>query len=296
MSIVTHKVQTTRAHRPRHRHPRRSQIVFVDTPGIFAPRRRLDRAMVTTAWGGAADADLVLAADRRERGLDGEAETILDRLAECPPSRSDPVLNKVDGASARALLDADRRRRMQRAAFARTFMVSALTGDGLPDLLDYLAEALPAGPWLYPEDQMSDLPLRQLAAEITREKLYLRLHQELPYSLARRDREVGGEEGRLVRIEQIDLCRARQPEEDRARQGGRDDQGISGVPRRRSPRSSSSRCTSSCSSRCARTGATTPSATARWAWNSRLTNMSAVDFHYLTAVLNLFGICREEKQ
>jgi GTP-binding protein Era len=179
VSIVSHKVQTTRM-------PVRgiivegtSQLIFVDTPGIFAPKRRLDRAMVTSAWAGAHDADLTgLLVDAR-KGLDEEVDAILTKLADAP-GRKFLVLNKVDVTDKPALL-ALATALNQRVKFASTFMVSALTGDGVDDMRSWLAGEVPLGPWLYPEDQMSDAPLRQLAAEITREKLFHRLHQELPY-------------------------------------------------------------------------------------------------------------------
>lgn len=180
VTIVSRKVQTTRA-------PIRgvaihgaSQIVFVDTPGIFAPRRRLDRAMVRAAWAGAHDADLVLVLIDARKGLGDEEQAIVDALPGVKTARW-LVLNKVDAIDPPKLLDLAGRLNDQ-AGFARTFMVSALTGSGCDDLLAALAGALPEGPWLYPEDQLSDLPMRMLAAEITREKLYERLHQELPYA------------------------------------------------------------------------------------------------------------------
>ena len=180
VSIVTHKVQTTRALVRGIATHRNAQIVFVDTPGIFQPKRRLDRAMVTTAWGGAKDADLVLVLIDAERGLTGDAEAMLERLADVRQPAI-LVLNKVDRVARETLLGLASAAN-ERAKFEATFMVSALTGSGCEDLLDFLAGRLPEGPWYYPEDQLSDLPMRQLAAEITREKLYLRLHQELPYS------------------------------------------------------------------------------------------------------------------
>ncbi len=180
VSIVTHKVQTTRSIVRGIATHGRAQIVFVDTPGIFKPRRRLDRAMVTTAWGGAKDADLVLVLIDAERGLRGDAEALVDNLAEVRQPKI-LVLNKVDKVKSESLL-ALTAEVNSKAEFERTFMISALDGSGCADLLDFLAERLPEGPWYYPEDQISDLPMRQLAAEVTREKLYLRLHQELPYS------------------------------------------------------------------------------------------------------------------
>ena len=180
VSIVTHKVQTTRSIVRGIATHGRAQIVFVDTPGIFKPRRRLDRAMVTTAWGGAKDADLVLVLIDAERGLRGDAEALVENLADVRQPKI-LVLNKVDKVKRESLL-ALTAEVNSKAEFERTFMISALDGSGCADLLDFLAERLPEGPWYYPEDQISDLPMRQLAAEITREKLYLRLHQELPYS------------------------------------------------------------------------------------------------------------------
>ncbi len=180
VSIVTHKVQTTRALVRGIAIRNRTQIVFVDTPGVFQPRRRLDRAMVRTAWGGAKDADLVLAIVDAERGVSPDVETIVERLKE---SRRPVVLllNKVDRIKREKLL-ALTQDLSSRVEFERVFMISALTGSGCDDLMNWLAERLPEGPWYYPEDQISDLPLRQLAAEITREKLFLRLHQEIPYA------------------------------------------------------------------------------------------------------------------
>lgn len=180
VSIVTHKVQTTRAIVRGIATHGQAQIVFVDTPGIFKPRRRLDEAMVTTAWGGAKDADVVMVLIDAERGLRGDAETMLENLKNVRQPKL-LVLNKVDRVKPETLL-ALTKQANDSAEFERTFMVSALTGAGCDDILDYLAASLPAGPWYYPDDQLSDLPMRQLAAEITREKLFLRLHQELPYS------------------------------------------------------------------------------------------------------------------
>ena len=179
VSIISHKVQTTRALIRGITIEGHSQLIFVDTPGIFSPRRRLDRAMVTTAWSGAHDADLVVVLIDARKGLDEEADQILKRLSEVKAPKL-LVLNKIDLVAKDLLLklasEANRT-----ANFEATFMISALTGDGVADLKAWLAGRVPAGPWLYPPDQMSDAPLRQLAAEITREKLFNRLHQELPY-------------------------------------------------------------------------------------------------------------------
>ena len=181
LSIVTHKVQTTRALIRGIVIHGRSQIIFVDTPGIFRPKRRLDRAMVTTAWGGPADADVLAVLIDAKKGITLEDRAILETLAELPAKRERVfVLNKVDLVKRDTLL-ALAKEANEVARFSRTFMISALTGDGVSDFLDHLAAAMPESPFLYPEEQMTDLPLRFLAAEITREKLTLRLHDELPY-------------------------------------------------------------------------------------------------------------------
>jgi GTP-binding protein Era len=179
VSIVTPKVQTTRSLVRGIAIEGASQLIFVDTPGIFAPRRRLDRAMVNTAWGSARDVDLVALLLDCRKGITDDEETILGTLGDIRAPKV-LVLNKIDLVGKPALL-ALTQMLNERAAFAATFMVSAQSGDGVADLRLYFAAHVPPGPWLYPEDQISDAPLRQLAAEITREKLYLRLHQELPY-------------------------------------------------------------------------------------------------------------------
>ncbi len=179
ISIVTPKVQTTRALIRGIAVEGAAQLIFVDTPGIFAPRRRLDRAMVGTAWGSAQDADIVALLIDARKGVEEDDEAILRGLADVRAKKA-LVLNKVDLVDKSKLL-ALAQALNKRVAFAATFMISALSGDGVADLKCWLAAQVPPGPWLYPEDQISDAPLRQLAAEITREKLYLRLHQELPY-------------------------------------------------------------------------------------------------------------------
>jgi GTP-binding protein Era len=179
IAIVSHKVQTTRTLVRGITVEASAQLVFIDTPGIFQPKRRLERAMVTTAWGGARDADLVGVLIDARKGLDHEADALLARLSDVRQPKI-LIFNKVDVAEKAKLL-ALAQTANQRAGFASTFMVSALTGDGVADLKKWLAERAPVGPWHYPADQMSDAPLRSLAAEITREKLFLRLHQELPY-------------------------------------------------------------------------------------------------------------------
>jgi len=200
VSIVSRKVQTTRM-------PVRgivvegaSQLIFVDTPGIFTPKRRLDRAMVTSAWSGAQDADLVgLLVDAR-KGLDEETDAIVTKLAETP-RRTFLILNKVDVSDKPALL-ALATALNGRVKFAATFMVSALTGDGVDDVRSWLAGEVPFGPWLYPEDEMSDMPMRLLAAEITREKMFERLHQELPYQSTVETETWTEQKDGSVRIEQ----------------------------------------------------------------------------------------------
>ena len=183
VSIVTHKVQTTRARIRGVALEGDAQIVFVDTPGLFRPRRRLDRAMVAAAWGGAADADIVVLLVEAHRGITPGVETILTTLSEFPQSAKIALaINKIDKVEAKQLLKLTKDLN-DRFAFAETFMISAEKGHGTAALRTWLAENLPEGPWLYPEDQIADLPLRMLAAEITREKLTLRLHQELPYQL-----------------------------------------------------------------------------------------------------------------
>jgi GTP-binding protein Era len=184
VSIVTHKVQTTRTRIRGVAIEGESQIVFVDTPGLFRPRRRLDRAMVASAWAGVEDADIVVLMVEAHRGVTEGVEAILDALdAHVRPGKTVALaINKIDRVKREALLalTADLNARRE---FAQTFLISAEKGDGIADLKRWLAESLPEGPWLYPEDQIADLPLRMLAAEITREKLTLRLHQELPYQM-----------------------------------------------------------------------------------------------------------------
>ncbi len=201
VSIVSHKVQTTRAVVRGIAIHDKTQIVFMDTPGIFKPRRRLDRAMVTSAWGGAKDADIILLLIDSERGIKGDAEKILEGLKEVKQPKI-LALNKVDRVRPEALLQLTAQAN-EIVAFDHTFMISATTGSGCDDLMNHLANALPAGPWYYPEDQISDLPMRQLAAEITREKLFLRLHQELPYSSHVETEKWEERKDGSVRIEQV---------------------------------------------------------------------------------------------
>jgi len=200
VSIVTHKAQTTRG-------PVRglvlagdAQVVLVDTPGIFQPKRRLDRAMAQAAWERAADADIVALVIDAARGLDNKLAPIVEHL----PNIKRPtiaVLNKVDLVKKPDLLRLTAEL-LALKAFDEVFMVSALTGDGVDGLKTYFAQAMPAGPWLFPEDQLSDASLRQTAAEITREKLFLRLHEELPYALTVETTEWKELRNSSIRIEQ----------------------------------------------------------------------------------------------
>ncbi|GHG15440.1 GTPase Era [Paracoccus aerius] len=183
VSIVTHKVQTTRARIRGIAIHDAAQIVFVDTPGIFRPRRRLDRSMVKAAWGGAADADIILLLVEAHRGLTEGAKAIIESLkgldSQTPVGL---VINKIDRVKAETLLALSAELNAA-FPFVQTFMISAEKGYGCDQLRDWLAGTLPESPWLYPEDQIADLPMRMIAAEITREKLTLRLHEEIPYQL-----------------------------------------------------------------------------------------------------------------
>lgn len=182
LSIVTPKVQTTRSRVLGIAIRGAAQLIFVDTPGIFAPKRRLDRAMVAAAWAGADDADIVTVLVDAARGFDDDTKAILERL-KTAQRRAVLALNKIDLVPRETLLPlADELAKAY--PFERVFMISSTGGDGTADLADYLSRAVPEAPWLYPEDQLTDLPQRLLAAEITREQLYLQLHQELPYAAA----------------------------------------------------------------------------------------------------------------
>jgi GTP-binding protein Era len=201
VSIVTHKAQTTRGPVLGIALERKSQIILVDTPGIFRPKRRLDRAMSRAAWTTAAESDLIALVIDAERGIDSAVEPVFAHLSDLKRPIA-AVLNKID-LVARAELLRLTAEISKHHAFERTFMISALTGDGVPDLKSYLACAVPPGPWLYPEDQLTDAPLRQSAAEITREKLFLWLHDELPYSLTVETADWQELADGSVRIEQI---------------------------------------------------------------------------------------------
>jgi GTPase len=179
VAIVSRKAQTTRSLLRGIAIAGASQIVLVDTPGLFVPRRRLDRAMIASAWAGAHEADIAAFLLDANRGIDEEAASVLDKLAEIRRPKI-LIVNKIDLVDKPLLLELAAKVN-QRASFTSTFMISALTGDGIADVREWLARHVPEGPWHYPEDQVTDAPLRRLAAEITREKLYSRLHQELPY-------------------------------------------------------------------------------------------------------------------
>jgi GTPase len=200
VTIVSRKVQTTRALIRGIVIEDNAQIILVDTPGIFSPKRRLDRAMVSTAWSGAHDADLVCVLLDAKAGIDEEAEAILSKLATVKHPKI-LVLNKIDLIPREKLL-ALAQAANDRMKFESTFMISALSGDGVDDLRKTLAQMVPAGPFHYPEDQMSDAPLRHLAAEITREKIYRQLHQELPYQSTVETDSWTERKDKSVRIEQ----------------------------------------------------------------------------------------------
>jgi GTPase len=200
VTIVSRKVQTTRALIRGIVIEDNAQIILVDTPGIFSPKRRLDRAMVSTAWSGAHDADLVCALLDAKAGIDEEADAILTRLATVAHPKI-LVLNKIDLAPREKLL-ALAKAANDRLKFESTFMISALSGDGVDDLRHTLAGLVPPGPYHYPEDQMSDAPMRHLAAEITREKIFRQLHQELPYQSTVETDSWTERKDKSIRIEQ----------------------------------------------------------------------------------------------
>jgi GTPase len=200
VTIVSRKVQTTRALIRGIVIENNAQIILVDTPGIFLPKRRLDRAMVSTAWSGAHDADLVCVLLDAKSGIDEEAEAILNKVASVDHEKI-LVINKIDLVAREKLL-ALAKTANDRLHFAGTFMVSALSGDGVEDLRHTLAEMVPAGPFHYPEDQMSDAPMRHLAAEITREKIFRQLHQELPYQSTVETDSWTERKDKSIRIEQ----------------------------------------------------------------------------------------------
>ncbi len=204
ISIVTHKVQTTRTRIRGVALEGDAQLVFIDTPGLFRPRRRLDRAMVKAAWAGAADADVIVLLVEAHRGITAGVEAILDTLKDKWSSGLAVALaiNKIDRVKAETLL-ALTTKLNEAYNFQATFMISAEKGYGVDALKTWLAEQLPVGPWHYPEDQIADLPMRMIAAEITREKLTLRLHQEIPYQLTVETENWEERKDGSVRIDQL---------------------------------------------------------------------------------------------
>ncbi len=201
VSIVSPKVQTTRTRVLGIALEGDAQLIFIDTPGIFQPKRRLERAMVAAAWGGAGDADHVILLVDAQRGLNPDTRAIIDRLKEQDGHTVDLVINKIDLIDKQKLLALTQKLSAE-GVFDETFMISAVKGDGVDDLVAHLTAKMPASPWLFPEDQISDMPMRLLAAEITREKLYLKLHQELPYATTVETETWEEKEDGSVRIEQ----------------------------------------------------------------------------------------------
>lgn len=201
VAIVTHKVQTTRSRIRGIAMEGNTQIVFVDTPGIFKPKRRLDKAMVEAAWGGAGDADAIILMVDAEYERDEDLERIIEGL-KSQGRKAILVLNKIDATKREKLLKLAERLN-ETGLFTDTFMISAMKGSGVADLRRHLAALMPAGPWHYPEDQAADVPLRSLAAEVTREKLFLRLHDELPYSLTVETEEWEQRKDGSIRIAQV---------------------------------------------------------------------------------------------
>ena len=203
ISIVTHKVQTTRTRIRGVSIEDQSQIIFVDTPGLFKPRRRLDRAMVAAAWSGAANSDITLLIVEAHRGNTEGVKKIISSISETGLNRKIALaINKIDKVDVNDLLSLSKEIN-ESYPFTETFMISAEKGKGVDDLRRWLASNLPEGPWLYPDDQISDMPLRMIAAEITREKLTLRLHQELPYQLTVETEKWEEKPDKSVRIEQM---------------------------------------------------------------------------------------------
>ncbi|RMB04426.1 GTPase Era [Eilatimonas milleporae] len=201
VAIVTHKVQTTRSRITGIAMEGDTQLVFIDTPGIFQPRRRLDRAMVSAAWRGAEDAETVVLIVDARKGLTDDVSRIIDGLR-AGGGKAILALNKIDTVK-RDMLLALSQELFETGVFSDVFMISALTGDGVADLKAHLAEMAPAGPFMYPEDQVADITMRMLAAEVTREKVYLRLHDELPYAITVETEKWEERKDGSVRIEQV---------------------------------------------------------------------------------------------
>lgn len=204
VTIISRKVQTTRIQIRGIAMEGASQLVLIDTPGIFAPKRRLDKAMVASAWSGAADADQVLVLVDAAKGLDEDVERLVGKLAEQHAARKPLlVLNKVDRVEDKGRLLGLVQDLSSRLPFDAVFMIAALNGDGVAELKRDLAARVPEGPWLYPEDELSDIPLRQLAAEVTREKIYNFLHDELPYQMTVETESWKTLRDKSVRVEQV---------------------------------------------------------------------------------------------
>ncbi|MBS28409.1 MAG: GTPase Era [Alphaproteobacteria bacterium] len=201
VSIVSPKVQTTRTRVRGIAVKDETQVIYTDTPGVFAPKRRLDRAMVDAAWGGASDADVIAVLVDAKRGVDADVERIIEGL-EMYQDNAVLVLNKVDGLKREVLLELAETLN-ERSGFDATFMISALNGSGVDDIEAYFLARMPTGPWLFPEDEISDLPQRLFAAEVTREKAFIQLHQELPYGLAVDTESWEDFDNGSVRIEQM---------------------------------------------------------------------------------------------
>lgn len=205
ISIVTPKVQTTRTRIIGIAIRGDAQLIFVDTPGIFVPRRQLDRAMVAAAWAGAHNADLVVhivdATKIIPESINDDTQRIIDGLRDAG-RQAQLALNKVDLVKRSTLLAAADALNSE-GIYSDIFMISALTGDGVDDLAAFLADTVPEGPWLYPEDQIADVPMRLLAAEITREKIFIQLHHELPYAATVETETWTEQKDGSIRIEQV---------------------------------------------------------------------------------------------
>jgi GTP-binding protein Era len=201
VSIVSPKVQTTRTRVLGIFIKERAQVILVDTPGIFEPKRRLDRAMVAAAWSGAQDADAIALLIDAKAGVDKRSQAIIDKL-QADGRKAYLILNKIDLVAKNSLLELAQKL-MDTGLFTDCFMVSANTGDGVSDLAGVFAEAVPEGPWLFPEDEISDMPARLLAAEITREKLFLELHQELPYKITVETEDWEQQDDGSARVHQV---------------------------------------------------------------------------------------------
>lgn len=201
VSIVTHKAQTTRAQIRGVVTENDAQMIFVDTPGIFAPKRRLDRAMVQSAWSGAGDADLVAFIVDAQRGINDEVEALIKGLKDIP-HRKVLVINKIDMVKRESLLALSEKLNAE-VAFEQTFMLSALQGSGVADFLEWSANNIPLGPWHFPEDHLTDLTQALTAAEVTREKLFLRIHDEIPYNVTVETEAFKVQKDGSYRIEQV---------------------------------------------------------------------------------------------